>query len=245
MNSNESEFKINNCWEIGSLLDVDINSQKYFIKIEEEENKSKIIEYQNQFLYIRKQNNNFKNKPEQGYRINELVEVLNNKKWCVGSILSQKGNFYLISILAKGNQTEKFFHENFIRPLTEEKNMIKLNLQSCKRISLEIFQNFVKKENYIRRMINKFKKIFLPEEIQYLFHSNLNLYLFGSNVEEELINSLIQVSFEHFSELEAKNNSQNGNKSESSSTENNTTSVKNKEKNYHNKPLYFAYQPFL
>ena len=40
----ESEFKINNKWEIGELVNIDIENHKYYIKVQKNQDETKIIE---------------------------------------------------------------------------------------------------------------------------------------------------------------------------------------------------------
>ena len=52
----ESEFKINNKWEIGELVNIDIENHKYYIKVQKNQDETKIIEYHNKVLTCLKQN---------------------------------------------------------------------------------------------------------------------------------------------------------------------------------------------
>ena len=52
----ESEFKINNKWEIGELVNIDIENHKYYIKVQKNQDETKIIEYDNKVLTCLNQN---------------------------------------------------------------------------------------------------------------------------------------------------------------------------------------------
>lgn len=98
-----------------------------------------------------------------------------------------------------------------------------LNLDNCTVVSIEKFQKLSYPNKLIKKFLSKLKKIFTTNEIEFIFYSNFNLYLFGSSIEKELIEKMINISYEHFTSIENQHQTDSG----SSSSSNNDKSKKN------------------
>ena len=89
----ESEFKINNKWEIGELVDIDKNNRNFYIKVQKDKDETKIIKYENNLLICHNTNRPISelSNEAQDFKINEQVEFFNGNAWQKGTIKSKKG----------------------------------------------------------------------------------------------------------------------------------------------------------
>ena len=231
----ESEFKINNKWEIGELVDIDKNNRNFYIKVQKDKDETKIIKYENNLLICHNTNRPISelSNEAQDFKINEQVEFFNGNAWQKGTIKSKKGKLYVIDYLSNESFPQsKIFYLTSIRKNTESDQTLILNLDNCKVFSLDMFQKMSNSNKNIKKMINKIKKLFSTNEIEFIFYSNFNLFLFGCTIEEELINKMIDISYEHFSQIENDSNKKSQNDCGSSSSSNNEKQKKQDKNNY-------------
>jgi len=205
------EFKINDKWINGELLEIDIENHKYLIKIL---SFNKIIEHKNKYLIfhcpnIRDIMGNYSHK----FKINEQVEFFDNilKIWFRGEIKNIQGDFYLINYMADANlYNSKIVHLNNIRLIPKEKETYKFDIDKCRKFSLESFQSLNNYKECQFKFCEQIKKIF-NDLIEKIFISEDNLYIFEKIINEnplnyDMIKNMILIAKEHFEEMEKLKN---------------------------------------
>ena len=208
------EFKINHKWSRGSIKDIILDQNKFILSLEKEDN---ILEHQNEILLI---NNLFSESLitiiEQEYSPNQRVEFFDepSNSWIEGVIKTKNNDFYIITYSTKTSLTNsKILYKNNIRPITNDKGLIKLNLNHVKTFSLKKFENLSNPNKYAKKFIKKLINI-LNEKIYFIFLNNsFDLFIFMTEEEKrnntlintELINGLADVAFNHFKEVDKAN----------------------------------------
>jgi len=207
------EFKLNNKWIKGNLKDINKSQNKYILSLEN--SPSKNYEHKNPSLIF----NNFSietilKSSEKNFAVNQRVEFydMENKYWSEANIESMNNDFYIISYAHKDclNNT-KILYKNNIRNLTNDSDMIKLNLDKAHCYSLKNFEKFSNPIKLAKKFINKLLDI-LGNKIFFTFlNDNLELFLFNNETEKEnefynsqneIMNGLIEVAIKHFEEME-------------------------------------------
>ena len=156
----ESEFKINNKWEIGELVNIDIDNHKYYIKVQKNQDETKIIEYDNKVLTCLNQNAPI-SKEEEMFNLGEEVEFYNGECWIKGTIKAKKGKMYVVSYVTGSNFTNsKIMYISSIRKITPSSMTTTLNLDNCTVVSIEKFQKLSYPNKFIKKFLSKLKKIF-------------------------------------------------------------------------------------
>ena len=207
------EFKLNNKWIKGNLKDINKSQNKYILSLENAPSKN--YEHKNPSLIF----NNFSietilKSSEKNFAVNQRVEFydMENKYWSEANIESMNNDFYIISYAHKDclNNT-KILYKNNIRNLTNDSDMIKLNLDKAHCYSLKNFEKFSNPIKLAKKFINKLLDI-LGNKIFFTFlNDNLDLFLFNNETEKEnefynsqneIMNGLIEVAIKHFEEME-------------------------------------------
>ena len=207
------EFKLNNKWIKGNLKDINKSQNKYILSLENAPSKN--YEHKNPSLIF----NNFSietilKSSEKNFAVNQRVEFydMENKYWSEANIESMNNDFYISSYAHKDclNNT-KILYKNNIRNLTNDSDMIKLNLDKAHCYSLKNFEKFSNPIKLAKKFINKLLDI-LGNKIFFTFlNDNLDLFLFNNETEKEnefynsqneIMNGLIEVAIKHFEEME-------------------------------------------
>ena len=203
------EFKINNKWTKGNLKNIKKDENKYNLYLDKEAQKK--FEYQNSVLLINKnnietllKNNEFSN--------NQRVEFFDDssKSWMEGTIQSMKKDFYLINYTTKDRlNNSKIFFKNNIRPLSDDKEVLKLNINNLYCFSLKEFEIFSNPEKYAKKFIKKLINV-LNDRIYFSFmNKDFDLFIFTNGnqnlINSEIINGLIDVAIKHFHEVDKIN----------------------------------------
>ena len=207
------EFKLNNKWIKGNLKDINKSQNKYILSLENAPSQN--YEHKNPSLIF----NNFSietilKSSEKNFAVNQRVEFydMENKYWSEANIESMNNDFYIISYAHKDclNNT-KILYKNNIRNLTNDSDMIKLNLDKAHCYSLKNFEKFSNPIKLAKKFINKLLDI-LGNKIFFTFlNDNLDLFLFNNETEKEnefynsqneIMNGLIEVAIKHFEEME-------------------------------------------
>ena len=207
------EFKLNNKWIRGSLKNIIKSENKYIISLEN--SSSQNFEHKNSLLIF----NNFSietilKSTEKNFSVNQRVEFydMENNSWSEANIESMNNDFYIVSYANKDRlNNTKILYKNNIRNLTNEADLIKLNLDKVHCYSLKNFQKFSNPIKLAKKFINKLLNL-LGNKISYTFlNDNLELFLFINEIEKEnefnnsqneIINGLIEVAVKHFEEIE-------------------------------------------
>ena len=207
------EFKINNKWSKGKLKDIIINQNKYIVSLEKGEDN---YEIQNKTLLINSFNvdsiiKNIGSEYNQNQRVEYFEETSNS--WNLGTIKKKNKDFYIISYEAKpGVNNSKILYRNSLRPLTNEKDILKLNLNQVKVYSLKNFETLSNPMKYMKKFIKKLMNLF-ADQIYFIFiNNNYDLFIFGAENENEkslvnkvVINGLIDVAINHFKDFDKSN----------------------------------------
>jgi hypothetical protein len=151
---------------------------------------------------------------EKNFEINQRIEFYDeiNNSWQEANIETKNNDFYIISYANKNSMNNtKILYKNNIRALTNNNDMIKLNLEKVKIFSLKKFEKFENCLKYCKKLVKKLVNI-LKDKILYTFmNENLDLFIFWINNENdnlnenEIINGLIDIGFKHFEEIDKKN----------------------------------------
>ena len=173
------EFKINHKWSKGKLKDILIDQNKYVLFIEKGEDK---LEYQNPILLI---NNYYApsliKKFYENFSPNQRVEFFeeSNNSWTEGIIKTKNNDFYLISYSTKTNlNNSKILFKNNIRSLTNDRDLLKLDLNKAQGFSLKNFETLSNPKKYAKKFIKKLIKL-LNDKIFFAFlNNNLELFIF-------------------------------------------------------------------
>jgi hypothetical protein len=207
------EFKINNKWSKGKLKDIIINQNKYIVSLEKGEDN---YEIQNKTLLINSFNvdsiiKNIGSEYNQNQRVEYFEETSNS--WNLGTIKKKNKDFYIISYEAKPSvNNSKILYRNSLRPLTNEKDILKLNLNQVKVYSLKNFETLSNPMKYMKKFIKKLINLF-ADKIYFIFlNNNYDLFIFGAENENEkclvnkvVINGLIDVAINHFKDFDKSN----------------------------------------
>ena len=207
------EFKINNKWSKGKLKDIIINQNKYIVSLEKGEDN---YEIQNKTLLINSFNvdsiiKNIGSEYNQDQKVEYFDEASNS--WNLGTIKKKNKDFYIISYEAKpGVNNSKILYRNSLRPLTNEKDILKLNLNQVKVYSLKNFETLSNPMKYMKKFIKKLMNLF-ADQIYFIFiNNNYDLFIFGAENESEkslvnkvAINGLIDVAINHFKDFDNSN----------------------------------------
>lgn len=203
------EFKINNKWTKGNLKNIKKDENKYILYLDKEAQKK--FEYQNSVLLIN--NNNIETLLKNNeFSNNQRVEFFDDssKSWMEGTIQSMKKDFYLINYTTKDRlNNSKIFFKNNIRPLSDDKEVLKLNINNLYCFSLKEFEIFSNPEKYAKKFIKKLINV-LNDRIYFSFmNKDFDLFIFTNGnqnlINSEIINGLIDVAIKHFHEVDKIN----------------------------------------
>lgn len=207
------EFKINHKWSKGKLKDILIDQNKYVLFIEKGEDK---LEYQNPILLI----NNYDapsliKKFDENFSPNQRVEFFeeSNNSWTEGIIKTKNNDFYLISYSTKTNlNNSKILFKNNIRSLTNDRDLLKLDLNKAQGFSLKNFETLSNPKKYAKKFIKKLIKLLNDKIFIAFLNNNLDLFIFSQDNEQEnniinkdVIDGLIDVAVKHFKEMDREN----------------------------------------
>ena len=207
------EFKINHKWSKGKLKDILIDQKKYVLFIEKGEDK---LEYQNPILLI----NNYDapsliKKFDENFSPNQRVEFFeeSNNSWTEGIIKTKNNDFYLISYSTKANlNNSKILFKNNIRSLTNDRDLLKLDLNKAQGFSLKNFETLSNPKKYAKKFIKKLIKLLNDKIFIVFLNNNLDLFIFSQDNEQEnniinkdVIDGLIDVAVKHFKEMDREN----------------------------------------
>ena len=209
------EFKINNKWIKGNIKDISISENKFFLNLSNS-NKSEIYEHKNSILIF----NNYtfdtiKKNLEKSFDINQRVEFYDdiNNYWLEANIEAKNNDFYIVSYANKSSMNNtKILYKNNIRPITNNCDIVKLNIEKFKIFSLKKFAKFNNYNKLCKKFIKKLINV-LNEKILYTFmNENLDLFIIWNNNcndnenldVNEIINGLIEIGFKHFEEVSQK-----------------------------------------
>lgn len=207
------EFKINHKWLKGNIKDILIDQNKYILFIEKGEDK---LEYQSPILIINNCNTaSLLKKFDENFTTNQRVEFFeeSNNSWIEGIIKTKNNDFYLISYSTKTNlNNSKILFKNNIRSLTNDRDLLKLDLIKAKCFSLKIFESLSNPKKYAKKFIKKLIKL-LNDKIFFVFlNNNCDLFIFSQDNEKEnnminknLIDGLIDIAFKHFKKMDKEN----------------------------------------
>ena len=207
------EFKINHKWSKGKLKDILIDQNKYVLFIEKGEDK---LEYQNPILLI----NNYDapsliKKFDENFSPNQRVEFFeeSNNSWTEGIIKTKNNDFYLISYSTKTNlNNSKILFKNNIRSLTNDRDLLKLDLNKAQGFSLKNFETLSNPKKYAKKFIKKLIKLLNDKIFIAFLNNNLDLFIFSQDnekanniINKDVIDGLIDVAVKHFKEMDREN----------------------------------------
>ena len=206
------EFKLNNKWVKGNIKDILISENKFVLNLS---NLNQNYEHKNSILIFNNYSfDTIKKNLEKNFEINQRIEFYDeiNNSWQEANIETKNNDFYIISYANKNSMNNtKILYKNNIRALTNNNDMIKLNLEKVKIFSLRKFEKFENCLKYCKKLVKKLVNI-LKDKILYTFmNENLDLFIFWINNENdnlnenEIINGLIDIGFKHFEEIDKKN----------------------------------------
>lgn len=206
------EFKLNNKWVKGNIKDILISENKFVLNLS---NLNQNYEHKNSILIFNNYSfDTIKKNLEKNFEINQRIEFYDeiNNSWQEANIETKNNDFYIISYANKNSMNNtKILYKNNIRALTNNNDMIKLNLEKVKIFSLKKFEKFENCLRYCKKLVKKLVNI-LKDKILYTFmNENLDLFIFWINNENdnlnenEIINGLIDIGFKHFEEIDKKN----------------------------------------
>ena len=206
------EFKLNNKWVKGNIKDILISENKFVLNLS---NLNQNYAHKNSILIFNNYSfDTIKKNLEKNFEINQRIEFYDeiNNSWQEANIETKNNDFYIISYANKNSMNNtKILYKNNIRALTNNNDMIKLNLEKVKIFSLKKFEKFENCLKYCKKLVKKLVNI-LKDKILYTFmNENLDLFIFWINNENdnlnenEIINGLIDIGFKHFEEIDKKN----------------------------------------
>ena len=206
------EFKLNNKWFRGNIKDILISENKFVLNLS---NLNQNYDHKNSVLIFNNYSfDTIKKNLEKNFEINQRIEFYDeiNNSWQEANIETKNNDFYIISYANKNSMNNtKILYKNNIRALTNNNDMIKLNLEKVKIFSLKKFEKFENCLKYCKKLVKKLVNI-LKDKILYTFmNENLDLFIFWINNENdnlnenEIINGLIDIGFKHFEEIDKKN----------------------------------------
>ena len=205
------EFKINHKWVAGNLKNISKDENKYILSLDKED--QKLFEHQNPILLI----NNYKleslfNNSETSFSNNQRVEFFDDSSnsWAEGTIQTINNNIFLISYATKGSlNNSKILFKNTVRPLSNDKDLLKLNINNLECFSLKDFENFSNPEKYAKKFVNKLIKLLNDQIYMAFLNRNFDLFIFSkdnnNSVNKDIINGLIEVAVKHFNEIDKVN----------------------------------------
>lgn len=205
------EFKINHKWVAGNLKNISKDENKYILSLDKED--QKLFEHQNPILLI----NNYKleslfNNSETSFSNNQRVEFFDDSSnsWAEGTIQTINNNIFLISYATKGSlNNSKILFKNNVRPLSNDKDLLKLNINNLECFSLKDFENFSNPEKYAKKFVNKLIKLLNDQIYMAFLNRNFDLFIFSkdnnNSVNKDIINGLIEVGVKHFNEIDKVN----------------------------------------
>lgn len=198
------EFKSYYKWVKGSLKDIIINDNKYILSLINEKEQS--TKNQNNILIINNSSPNINNS-QITYTVDQKVEFFDesSNNWIEGTIKNFNNDFYIISYIGKNNlTTSKIIYKNNIRPITNNKDILKIYINNIQSFSLREFQKLGNPIKYAKRFINKLVYL-LDEKIVFTFlNNNFDLFIYVTGNEnnkfsnKELIKGLIDIAVKHF-----------------------------------------------
>ena len=208
------EFKIDHKWSRGSIKDIILDQKKFILSLK---NKDNILELQNETLLINNLNSESLIKIiEAEYSPNQRVEFYEetSNSWIEGAIKAKNNDFYIITYSTKTSlNNSKILYKNNIRPITNSKSQMKLNLNHVKNFTLKNFENLSNPTKYAKKFIKKLLNL-LNEKIYFIFLNNsFDLFIFITEEENRnnilinynVINGLIEVAFNHFKDVDKAN----------------------------------------
>ncbi len=206
------EFKLNNKCIKGNIKDILISENKFVLNLS---NLNQNYDHKNSVLIFNNYSfDTIKKNLEKNFEINQRIEFYDeiNNSWQEANIETKNNDFYIISYANKNSMNNtKILYKNNIRALTNNNDMIKLNLEKVKIFSLKKFEKFENCLKYCKKLVKKLVNI-LKDKILYTFmNENLDLFIFWINNENdnlnenEIINGLIDIGFKHFEEIDKKN----------------------------------------
>lgn len=205
------EFKINHKWVAGNLKNISKDENKYILSLDKGD--QKLFELQNPILLI----NNYKlesliNNSETSFSNNQRVEFYDDSSnsWAEGTIQTINNNIFLISYATKGSlNNSKILFKNNVRPLSNDRDLLKLNINNLECFSLKDFENFSNPEKYAKKFVNKLIKILNDKIYMAFLNRNFDLFIFSNDnnnlVNKDIINGLIEVAVKHFNEIDKVN----------------------------------------
>lgn len=196
----EGEFLVENRWEPGEMLKIDTEKNCFNVRL----GKSTLVQFQDKIVINVQDISKLPNE-NNVFTINDQVEFFNGKSWIMGEIKAKSGKFY--SIIFKGKDdafNSELIYVTQIRAVTNLNDAIILDLNLCSPFSLSRFNALKSHKKCINKLVEKIRKIFSKDEINFVFANESDLYVFG-NVDNELIESIILNSFEHFEKIEKEN----------------------------------------
>ena len=201
------EFKINHKWTTGNLKNIIKDDNKFILSLNKEN--QQLFEYQNPILLINcyKLESLLKNS-DSSFSHNQRVEFFDeaSNSWIEGTIETNNKDFYLISYATKGSlNNSKILFKNNIRPLSNDKDLLKLNINNLQCFSLKDFENFSNPEKFVKKLTT-----LLNDKISVVFlNRNFDLFIFSkdnnNSVKQEIIDGLIDVAVKHFHKIDKEN----------------------------------------
>ena len=206
------EFKINHKWIKGNLKNIIIDENKYILSFDKEDQKTFELQSQQLLINSYKPESIIKNS-EIAFSHNQRVEFYDesSNSSTEGTIQTINKDFYLISYATKGSlNNSKILFKNNIRPLSDDRELLKLNITHLQCFSLKDFETFSSPEKYAKKFIKKLINL-LKDKIYIVFlNNNFELFIFfkeneNNTVNKEIIDGLINVAVKHFHEMDKVN----------------------------------------
>ena len=128
------EFKLNNKWFKGNIKDILISENKFVLNLS---NLNQNYEHKNSILIFNNYSfDTIKKNLEKNFEINQRIEFYDeiNNSWQEANIETKNNDFYIISYANKNSMNNtKILYKNNIRALTNNNDMIKLNLEDIRK----------------------------------------------------------------------------------------------------------------
>ena len=207
------EFKINHKWIKGNLKNIIIDENKYILSFDKEDQKTFELQSQQLLINSYKPESIIKNL-EISFSHNQRVEFYDesSNSWTEGTIQTINKDFYLIAYATKDSlNNSKILFKNNIRPLSDDRELLKLNISHLQCFSLKDFETFSNPEKYSKKFIKKLINL-LKDKIYIVFlNNNFELFIFfkenenSNTANKEIIDGLINVAVKHFHEVDKIN----------------------------------------
>ena len=206
------EFKVNHKWIKGNLKDIKIDDKKFILSLENEPDK---LENQSEILLINNYNAEkiLKNSGEE-FSEKQRVEFFDESSngWAEGKIKTRNNDFYLISYTTRGIlEGSKILYKNDIRTLTNNKDILKVDINYAQCFSLKKFENLCNPMKYAKKFIKKLINL-LNEKIFFIFlNNNFDLFIFSKEnknenlINTDVINGLVEIAVKHFENIDKAN----------------------------------------